>query len=103
MSFSDVSLHIETRVLLYLSIKYANEALSKANLFHYKLHELEGRNSPCTLSVNDPQLISDFVFATWRVQSLNFLNSKFQASSHLLWLYSPICVRPGRKPRIKLI
>ena len=25
--------------------------------------------------------------------------SKFQASSHLLWLYSPVCVRPGRKPR----
>ena len=24
---------------------------------------------------------------------------KFQASSHLLWLYSPVCVRPGRKPR----
>ena len=33
------------------------------------------------------------------VQSLYFLNSKFQASSHLLWLYSPVCVRPGRKPR----
>ena len=25
--------------------------------------------------------------------------SKFQASSHLLWLYSPVCVRPGRKPQ----
>ena len=23
-------------------------------------------------------------------------NPKFQASSHLLWLYSPVCVRPGR-------
>ena len=33
------------------------------------------------------------------VQSLFFLNPKFQASSHLLWLYSPVCVRPGRKPR----
>ena len=45
------------------------------------------------------QLISAFVFATRIVQSLFFLNPKFQASSHLLWLYSPICVRPGRKPR----
>ena len=27
------------------------------------------------------------------------VNSKFQASSHLLWLYSPVCVGPGRKPR----
>ena len=23
---------------------------------------------------------------------------KFQVSSHLLWLYSVVCVRPGRKP-----
>ena len=27
------------------------------------------------------------------------LNPKFQASSHLLWLYRPVCVGPGRKPR----
>ena len=39
------------------------------------------------------QLISAFVFATWIVQSLYFLNPKFQASSHLLWLYSPILCR----------
>ena len=26
-------------------------------------------------------------------------NPKFQAYSHLLWLYSPVCVGPGRKPR----
>ena len=29
------------------------------------------------------QLISAFVFATWIVQHLYFLNPKFQASSHL--------------------
>ena len=39
------------------------------------------------------KLISAFVFATWIVQSLYFLNPKFQVSSHLLWLYSPVCVR----------
>ena len=33
------------------------------------------------------------------MQSLYFLNTKFQASSHLLWLYSPVCVGPGRKLR----
>ena len=27
------------------------------------------------------------------------LNPKFQASSHLVWLYSLVCVGPGRKPR----
>ena len=44
----------------------------------------------------DP-LINAFVFAT--EQPLFFLNPKFQASSHLLWLYSPVCVGPGKKPR----
>ena len=38
------------------------------------------------------QLISAFVFATQIVQFLHFLNSKCQASSHLLWLYSLVCV-----------
>ena len=33
------------------------------------------------------------------VQSIYYLNPKFQAHSHLLWLFSPVCVEPGRKPR----
>ena len=45
------------------------------------------------------KLISAFVFTTRIVQSLYFLNPKFQASSHLLWPYSMVCVGPGRKPR----
>ena len=45
------------------------------------------------------KLISAFVFATWIVQYLFFLNTKFQASSHLLWLHSLVCVGPGRKPQ----
>ena len=45
------------------------------------------------------KLISAFVFAIRIVKSLYFLNPKFQASSHLLWLYSLVCVGPGRKPR----
>ena len=45
------------------------------------------------------QLISAFVFAIRIVQSLYYLKSTFQASSHILWLYSPVCVGPGRKPR----
>ena len=45
------------------------------------------------------KLISTFVYATCIVQSLNYLNPKFQASSYLLWLYSPVCGGPGRKPR----
>ena len=38
-------------------------------------------------------------FATQIVQSLYFLNPNLQASSHFLWLPSPVCVGPGRKPR----
>ena len=45
------------------------------------------------------QLNSAFVFAIWIEQPLYYLNPKFQASDHLLWLYSPACVGPGRKPR----
>ena len=45
------------------------------------------------------KLISAFVFAIRIVQSLSYLNPKFQASIHLLWLYSPVCIGPGQKPR----
>ena len=45
------------------------------------------------------KLISAFVFATQIEQSLFYLNTKFQASSYHLWLYSPVCVGPGWKTR----
>ena len=38
-------------------------------------------------------------YSTQIIQFLFFLNSNFQASSHLLWLYIPICVGPGQKTR----
>ena len=44
------------------------------------------------------QLISAFVFAIWIVQSLLYPYPKFQASNHLLWLYSLVSVGPGRNP-----
>ena len=33
------------------------------------------------------------------LQSLYFRNSKFDASSHLLWLHSPVSDEPGQKPQ----
>ena len=45
------------------------------------------------------KLIRAFVFAIQIVQSLFYLNPKFQASAHLLSLCSLVCVGPGRKPR----
>ena len=44
------------------------------------------------------QLISASVFATQKVKYLFILNQKLQASCHLLWLCSSVCVQPGWKP-----
>ena len=44
-------------------------------------------------------LTGAFVFTIRIVHSLYYLCPKFQASSHLLWLYSPVYVGPSRKPR----
>ena len=52
----------------------------------------------CICENKDADQISAFVFAAWIVPSLCFLNPKYQVCSHLLWLYSPVCVGPGRKP-----
>ena len=43
------------------------------------------------------KLISAIVFAIRIVQSLCYLHPKFQASSHLLWLYRRVYVGPGRE------
>ena len=40
------------------------------------------------------KLICTFIFATQIVQFLYFLNPKFPASSHLLYVYSSVCVGP---------
>ena len=44
-------------------------------------------------------LRSALLFSIQILQSLCFLNPIFQASSHLLWLYSQISAGPGLKPR----
>ena len=44
------------------------------------------------------KLISAFVFATCVVQYLYFLKPRFLTSNHLLWLCSPVCFGPGRRP-----
>ena len=45
------------------------------------------------------KLISAFVFATWIVQFLFFINPNFQASSLFLQMNRPVCVESGQKPR----
>ena len=66
---------------------------------HEKTSFLHMRKQTQISFVVTAKLISAFVFTRRIVQSLYFRNPKFQASSHLLWLYSPICVGPGLKPR----
>ena len=55
----------------------------------------EGADQLCISS----QLIGVFVFVLRLVLFLFFLDPKFQASSHRLWLQRPGCVIPGQKPR----
>ena len=69
---------------------------------HYYLQHLLSQcpklacHMSCFLHIrNTAQLISTFVFATQIVQSCFFLNLQV----HLMWLYSPVCVGPGQKPR----
>ena len=50
------------------------------------------------LRSNTAKLISAFVFSTQIVQSLYVLNTKFEESSHFVWLYSLVCVGPGGEP-----
>ena len=79
----------------------ANSTLSSLNW--QKLSLVVRKPAFCICENKDagvtPKLISAFVFATRIVKFLYFLNPKFQASSHLLWLYSLVCIGPGRKPR----
>ena len=45
------------------------------------------------------EAISAFVFPTWIVQFIYFLNPKFPASKHPQCLYSSVCVGPVLKPQ----
>ena len=61
---------------------------------HQKTKILHKRKQMCRLALQ----FSAFVFTTGIVQFLYFLNRKFPASSHLLCLYSLVCVRPVQGP-----
>ena len=63
------------------------------------LGENKGADQPCSNCAVAAQLISTFVFATRKVQSLFLLNPKFEASSPLLLLHIPVCCRVGTKPQ----
>ena len=96
------SIPVKARARIWQGLaSWPESTMLKANLYeprHEKTSFLHMRKLKTQISFAvTVKLISAFVFATQIVQSLYFLYPKFQASSHLLWLYSPACVGP-RKP-----
>ena len=85
--FSHNAAHIDPlKPHFYMSLVVRNPA--------FCICRITGADQLCSNCTADQRLCFCYM-----VQSLYFLNPKFQASSDLLWLYSPVCVRPGRKPR----
>ena len=77
---------------------FVSRDVYKKLLHQYKVSLVMKKPAFCIFENKDADqlrgyLISAFVFATWIVQPLFYLDSKFQASSHLLFVYSLVCVR----------
>ena len=90
--------HLHTTNWIYSNIILIKCVIIWASSWENRLFAYAKTKTQISVAVT-AKLISAFVFAIRIVQSLYYLNSKFQASSHLLWLYSPVCVGPGRIPR----
>ena len=59
------------------------------------IFELPRKTKICICEIKGAdQLCSSFVFNAWIVQSVFFLDLKFQASNYFLWLHRSICVGP---------
>ena len=94
----EVYLKIRLLILSFINEAAVKKLLSEPR--HQKTGFLHMRKKKTQISFAvTAKLISVFVFAIQIVHFLYNLNPKFQVSSHLLWLYSPVCVGPGRKPR----
>ena len=76
------------------SVFFLNEPL------HKKTNKMLGRKQRHRSASQYREADLRLVFATRIVQSLFFLNPKFQASNHLLWLHRSVCVGPGLNPKL---
>ena len=76
------------------------DRLDKINVFYskYQPHHEKTNILHMPKQRQSAKLISAFVFVTRIVHFFNFLNSKFPAPCHLLYLYSLVCVIPVQKP-----
>ena len=78
------------RMYMYSSNCYENRIYEQLHEKTCFLHNAKTKAQiSCAVTM---QLISAFVFTTYIVQSLYFLNLKIQAYNNNLWLYSLICV-----------
>ena len=98
LTFNDIQKDIQHQYHTHLEKKnWLYGCIIWASSWENRLFAYAKTKSQISFAVT-AKLISTFVFATKIVQSLFFLNPKFQASSYLLWLHSLVCVRPGWKP-----
>ena len=65
----------------------------------YRGNTVESKTKAHISCADTTQLISAFVLASQTVQSIYFPNPKFHASSHLLWLYSPVWLDQVENPK----
>ena len=87
---------------LYFLIKYKSEILLSCE----NIQKKEG-GPDCTFSNKKFSSVTLHELAlamkarkyTVILLSFNKEHPKLQVSSHLQWLYSPVCIGPGRKPR----
>ena len=90
--FSMVSyMCLVTASLFSIANQVCKYKLSNVIIKHVFAYAKTKAEISCTLTAHP------LCFPLIDVQSLLFPNSKFQASSHLLSLYSLVCVGPGRK------
>ena len=83
----DEHYHSITSITSFFSTNYFCNLCLK----HYDRKEYHQCDTSCIICKTDK---------CSKTNTLYYLNPKFQASSHFLWLYSPVCDGPGRKPRI---
>ena len=100
MIISNVKHYPITQVLSYKNAITKQGCSSLCALFEPRQEKNRIFTSAKLMAQITAQLISIFVFAAHIVQFIFFLNHKVQASSLLLRLYRPVCVRPGRKHKL---
>ena len=87
---SDLDQAVVCQLLVHLRLYKTSSCASSIRVFVLRKQNFGYAKTKMQISfVVTAKLISAFVYTTYLVQFLHFLNTKFQVSSHLLWLYKP--------------